>query len=289
MPKPETVSITIYPSTAESADLTVADAMQQVLDAFELLSKAQLGRTGEPTNKVVWRLEKASTNSPLTIEASASSYDPAINLDVEARQAKIAFFEGVNGLLAAKKKPDWMDKDAETTVRRLFARNLNGIGRTDFVFEEGAAPVIVDHRTAARAVNFLERLAAEEAAKIEDLTHEEYGAVEAQVTGTTTHYRKPAINIRLRLAETEIRCVLSSAAAAKIGPQHNWTEVWTQQRVIIMGKIHYDKNGDISLIEAEDIEVLPHAPISIESIERSSGITSEQVSDFLRRGWVDNG
>ena len=166
MPKPETVSITIYPSTAESADLTVADAMQQVLDAFELLSKSQLGRTGEPKSKVIWRLEKASTNSPLTIEASASSYDPAINLDVEARQAKIAFFEGVNGLLAAKKKPDWMDKDAETTVRRLFARNLNGIGRTDFVFEEGAAPVIVDHRTAARAVNFLERLAAEEAAKI---------------------------------------------------------------------------------------------------------------------------
>jgi len=83
--------------------------------------------------------------------------------------------------------------------------------------------------------------------------------------------------------------VLSSAAAAKIGPQRNWTEVWTHQRVIIMGKIHYDKNGDISLIEAEDIEVLPHTPISIEDIERSSGITSEHVSDFLRRGWVDNG
>lgn len=72
MPKPETVSITIYPSTAESADLTVADAMQQVLDTFELLSKAQLERTGEPSSKVVWRLDKASTNSPLTIEASAS-------------------------------------------------------------------------------------------------------------------------------------------------------------------------------------------------------------------------
>ena len=43
------------------------------------------------------------------------------------------------------------------------------------------------------------------------------------------------------------------------------------------------------IIEAEDIEVLPHAPISIEDIERSSGITSEHVSDFLRRGWVHHG
>lgn len=289
MKQPETISITIYPSTAGSVDLAVADAMQQVLDAFELLSKAELERTGKPADKVVWRLENARTNSPFTIEAAASSYNPSINVDIEARQAKIAFFDGISEILTAKKKPDWMDKPAEDIARRMLTRNMNGIGRTDLNFGEGLPPVIIDHRSATRAINFLERLAAEEAAKIEDLTHQEYGAVEAELTGTTTHYRKPALNIRLRLAATEARCVLSPAAAAKIGPQHSWSEVWSQQRVIVFGKIHYDKNGDISLIEAEDIELIPGKVVSLDDIDRQEGVTPDQVATFLKNSWADNG
>ncbi len=82
MIKPETVTIVIYPSGADSDALTVSDAMQQVLDMFVLLAKAEVQKTG--AQQVVWRLERASTNTPLTISAVAVSTDPTGDVDQEA-------------------------------------------------------------------------------------------------------------------------------------------------------------------------------------------------------------
>ncbi len=54
MTKTETVTVVVYPSGADVDNLTVSDAMQQVLDTFALLGKAEAQRIG--SKQIVWRL-----------------------------------------------------------------------------------------------------------------------------------------------------------------------------------------------------------------------------------------
>jgi hypothetical protein len=286
MIRPESITITIHPSEAGADTLSVADAMQQVLDAFELLSKAEARRPGS-NQSVVWKLFRASTNSPLTIEAIAVSTDPAGDVQVEARQAKLAFQDGIHSLIRAREVPDWMDLGARNTVRRLLERTLSGIGMTDISLSETEAPIRVDHRYASRGLIFLNKFEAEEAAKIEDLTRIEYGSAEGSVTGTTTHYSKPTIKIRLRLSGREVKCVLSETAAAKIGPRHNWSEVWSGQRVLVRGRLQFDSSGDISIINAEDLDVIEQTDVPLTEIRSLRSGAAGRVDDHLNNIWGD--
>lgn len=151
MIKPETVTIIVHPSGADSDSLTVSDAMQQVLDIFSLLSKAEADRIG--SENVVWRLESASTNSPFTVSAIAVANDPVSVVDREAQAAKRALGEGWANLLTAREKPSWVDVPAEQIVRRILARSLNGVGRTDIRFDDETADIVIDHPAALRADN----------------------------------------------------------------------------------------------------------------------------------------
>ena len=59
----ERASITVQASSAHPDILSVQDAMQQVLDFFELLTPEDARET-----KFVWKLNIASTNSPFTVQ-----------------------------------------------------------------------------------------------------------------------------------------------------------------------------------------------------------------------------
>ena len=107
MIKPETVTIVVYPSGADADSLTGSDAMQQVLDVFALLSKAEAQRVG--ADHVVWRLERASTNTPLTVSAFAVSSDPEGSVDHEAHLAEITLGEGWLGILRGEQKAAWIE------------------------------------------------------------------------------------------------------------------------------------------------------------------------------------
>lgn len=283
------VKLIVYPSGTGGENLTVADAMQQVLDYFTLLSKAEARDQSNPAN-VVWRLERATTNSPFTVEATAVSSIPDLPIDAQAYQARIAFNEGITKLLRGEEKPIWFDGDAEDAMRRIIGRNLNGIGRTDvdIGLGEDSLPIILDHRTARRAQNFLDIQAAQEAALVEDLSRKEYGSVEGQAIGLTTHYRKPALVIRERLSGRELKCVLPAASATSIGSQHQWNEVWTNQRIVVSGLCHYDTFGNLTLIDAEDISRLNFRDVSVRDVLDpgfSDGLTPQQHLDKL---WGDN-
>ena len=285
MSKPGTISITIYPSVANADDLTVVDAMQQVLDTFIVLSRVEHHAAGQtPLHDIIWKLESASTNSPLTIVASAVSSDPTRSVDAQAANMLGMFTSGITDLINSREVPLWAFFDADKTVSRIFERATNGIGRMDI--RAGAhPPVIIDHKAAFQAINYLRLKQAEAMTRVEDHTHQERGAVEAEVTGTTTHYKKPAISIRLRLGGKSSRCVLSPLAASKVGPQHSWAEVWSNQRVLITGTIHYDQKGDINLIEAEDIEVLTPTTMTLSDLERKDPITEADMHRFLKDSW----
>lgn len=281
------IKVVVYPSGGADDTLTIADAMQQVLDYFALLSKAETKEPGTQVS-VVWRLESATTNSPFTVEATAASSDPEIAVERQALSARNALQDGLGLIFRGEAKPIWMDADAETLMRRIIARNLNGIGRTDVIIDSEARPIILDHRAARRAQNFLDLKAAEEAAQVEDLSRKEFGSVEGQVTGLTTHYTKPALMIRARLSGREVKCVLPSIHAQAIGAQHQWDEVWRNQRVIVTGLCHYEKMGNLFRVDADEISRVVARDVPLDDLRDptfSNGLTPQEHLDRL---WGQN-
>jgi len=107
-----------------------------------------------------------------------------------------------------------------------------------------------------------------------DLTRTEYGSVEAVVVGTITHYGRPALQVRLRLTGDLVKCVVSQDAVEKIGLPHSWYETWSNQRVLIMGEIHYNEEGKIARIEAKKISVIEDKIIPIDEVRGQSQSTA---------------
>ena len=280
----ETVTVVVHPSGTDADNLTVADAMQQVLDTFKLLSRAE---ARDPTSNasVVWRLQKASTNSPFTVEATPLSSHPEIAIDRQAVQALIAFQDGMSAILQAKGKPAWIDDETEQILKRVLARNLNGVGRTDIFIGLEAPPTTIDHRAARRAENFLERIAAEEAAKVEDLTHKEYGSIEGHVTDATSWHGRPAFKIRARLSGKELVCVLPKEAAETVGKAHSWQEVFSKQRVLVSGVCHYNSSGLVTRIDAEEVQTIKARDISISELRDTDFTEGKSPSSHLGIVW----
>ncbi len=281
---PETVTIVVHPSGTDADNLTVADAMQQVLDTFELLSKAEV-KDDSLGASVVWRLERASTNSPFTVEATPVSSNPEISIDRQALNTIHAFQEGINSILHAKGKPQWIDQESEGTLKRILARNLNGIGRTDIFSGYHDAPTSIDHRSARRAQNYLEVLAAEEALKVEDLTRKEYGSIEGHVTDATTWHGRPAFRMRARLSGKELICILSKAEAASIGEEHNWSEVFKRQRVLVSGICHYNPAGIVLRVDVDTITAIKPRDVSLSELRDPNLTAGLSPSDHLRLIW----
>lgn len=280
----ESVTIVIHPSGTDVDSLTVADAMQQVLDTFALLSKAEVK---DPTQdvRVVWQLEHASTNSPFTVKASPLSSNPEVSVTRQATLAVISFKEGVDAILHGKSKPTWMDAAAEDTFKHMLHRNLAGIGRTDFFVAADEPPTIIDHRSARRAENFLELLAAENASRKEDLTRKEYGSVEGYVTVATTYYDKPAFRIRSRLTGRETICVLPKEAAKTIGAAHSWEEVFTKRRVLVSGVCHYNSDGVLTRVDVEDVKEIVSRDVSAKELADPEITSGRSPEEHLRLIW----
>ena len=286
----ETVTIVVHPSGTDADNLTVADAMQQVLDTFELLSKAEF-KDGSSGATVVWRLERASTNSPLTVEAIPVSSNPEFSVDRQAINAILSFQKGMNSVLHAESKPLWIDQESEQTLKRILARNLNGIGRTDIFSDYFKSPTSIDHRSARRAQNYLDVLAAEEALKVDDLTHKEYGSIEGHVTDATTWHGRPAFRMRARLSGKELICILSKTAAAAIGDEHNWSEVFTRQRVLVSGICHYNSVGIVIRVDVDTITAIKPRDVPVSELRDTNFSSGRTPADHLlphlgRQEWL---
>jgi hypothetical protein len=287
MAKPETVTIVVHPSGADADTLTVEDAMQQVLDIFKLLSKAEVERVGH--DNVVWRLQSASANSPFTVSAVAVATDPVTIVDQEAHQAKVALGEGWMGLISARAKAAWIDAPAQEILSRILARSLNGIGRTDIRFDDDEIPpIVIDHQAASRADTYLKLIAAEEAAEHEDLTRTEYGGLEGNITDITTYYRKPAFVIRERISGRELKCVLITPAAQAALGGHEWREAWSNRRVFVSGKIYYNESGQVLRIDAEELTEIETTNPELKDIQKGAPAADQpSPRQFIDRLWKE--
>lgn len=262
----EHLTITIHPAPHKAEELTVKDALQQVLDLVELVERADAA--GSDDVEIVWRLKSATTNSPITFQLEGTSSDPSVSVALRAASAKQAFEEGMNGLLRQGRRAEWMGIPALKAAKRVFNRNVNGIGRTDIRLDdapEGAVIMIIP-QIAHQGALVIERAILDEEQEAPNLSRTEYGSVEGDIISATTYYSRPALVLKERLSNGKVTCVLESGSADHIGPNHSWTEVWNGRRVLVGGALRYNAEGRIERIDAETLEVIEGRNITLDEI-----------------------
>lgn len=276
----ERVTVTISSSAGEDTPLTVEDAMRQILDFFALLSAAG----GEDQDKVAWRLVSISMNSPLRATAEAFPTVPGIPAEPIARREKEALIRAFIDL-EQRQIPEWMDRPARDRARALLARNTEGIARTDVDFYVGENVVSIVPRLARNAIEGIAEAEDQVKPTQEDLSRTEIGSFEAYVIGLTTHYGKPAVEVREKRGDGSVKCPLSAELAERIGQQHRWAEVWNNQRVLVSGRITFRKDGRVGGADVFDIIPVTAVPIGIDAIADPNFTGGLEPETYIRSLW----
>lgn len=277
------VTIKIQPSGGVSTSLTVEDAMQQVLDYIDMLRAADLSENSE---KIIWRLESAQTNSPLEVTAFATGPDPSVSVAYQARQTAERLSNAIADLEKGGAVPSWMEPPTANIAERFFKRNMNGIGRTDITIND-EAPTTIVHATAKVAALSIERSRIETQLEKPDWTRSEYGAVEGEILSATSLWTKPAIIIKERLSGAKINCILSDELADEVGPTHSWDETWEQRRFAITGELHYNADGRLTKIDAIGLREITPSPVNLTELRDLKLIGTESPDDIHVRLWED--
>lgn len=275
----ELVTIQVESNIGEDGPLTVMDTLHQFMDGFELLSAAIAQEPGG--EKVRWRLVALSKNSPATATAEAFSLDPAVPVAPLVRRGKIRFAHGIAGLSEGEVAP-WLEHHARL-AKSMFARNLNGVGRTVFDLDDDVPRTVVVEKIARRGIRAIESHEAEKAGA--DLSRSEFGTIDAHVAETRTWNGRPALNVKDRLSGKTFPCVLSEALAEKVGPTHSWSDAWSGRRVRIQGEIFYDHSGTISRVAARNITDVDPASVDLADLRSIDLLEGRSPTEHLDRLW----
>ncbi|MBX9643226.1 MAG: hypothetical protein K2W91_03885, partial [Novosphingobium sp.] len=172
----ERVTIQVESNIGEDGPLTVMDTLDQFKDAFELLTAAISQEPGG--EKIRWRLEHLSKNSPATVTAVAFTDDPEIVAGPLVHRGKQRFSRDMTALRETGVVSPWL-RQKSSVAKQFLRRNLNGVGKTAFVLEDDAPQTILVERSARASLKSIER--AEAASETEDKSHSEFGMIDAHV------------------------------------------------------------------------------------------------------------
>lgn len=278
------VSITVEPSAEHPNVLDVKDAMQQVLDFFELIS------ADEDKARYVWNLTFAGTNSPFRADAEAVSLDPTVNISAIAQsrvQEAAAFLDEVSH---GKRPTRTLSKRRYDAARKLMRRNTNGVGRTIAKFDRRPTPFTVTPTIAARALAAIEQADTEPFDLLPAKRNRmEIGSVEGTLIDVGTDYNQPAIHIKERRSGKTITCRVDQALMDGISQSADFVDVWEHRRVIVRGKIFYDTSGDVVRVHARSIRRVNPRDMTFRDIEDkdfTEGLDTVEYVDRLREGDV---
>ena len=206
-------------------------------------------RSSDPSSRGHGRLApgaRIDRRSPFTVEATPISSHPG---DTRSRDGLVQPSAPSARHRRRPARPrqagvGWMK--SPSTPQGLLARNLNGIGRTGFIVED-LAPAIIDHRSARRATNYLDVVAAEEALRFQDPDPEG-----VRVGGRARHCRPPRRPDWQPPSASAPACpggmfIWASSRRARgsnVGEDHKWSEVLQEAaRLLVSGVCHYNTQG----------------------------------------------
>lgn len=277
------VTITVQASADHPGVLDVRDAMQQVLDFFELL-----GSEG-PDEPLRWNLVFASTNSPFKATAEAVALQPDVNVTPVAR-ARIAEATGfLNAAVGGRRPAAAIGKKRRDAARRLLNRNLRGVGKSTLDFSsQPNEPLIVTPKLAQAALTTLDE---EEKFSFEflpaDRSRTEVGSLEGELVEIGTDYNQPALHIRERRSGRVVKCRIDQSVQDEIAAAANFRDVWEHRRVVVRGRIAYDAQGDIVRVHARTVTRIIPRQMTIGEIadeDFTGGVRPAEYLERLREG-----
>jgi predicted nucleic acid-binding protein len=120
-----------------------------------------------------------------------------------------------------------------------------------------------------------------------DLSRTEFGSIEGEITETTTYYGTPAIKVQERLNGWGVTCIFSSELAEKARHSRDWDEVWSGRKILIRGRISYDRLGHLFRVHAENIQDVGAArPLTYQDIADPTFTNGLTPQDHIESIWV---
>jgi hypothetical protein len=280
----ESVTVTVRPSAEHPDILTIEDAMKQVLDFFALL-------VPDNQERLIWKLEVASTNSPLTVTGRPASFD---NIDVSmiARAQRSLVADNFRSIALGVRPRRPLSKQKTEIIRRLLVRNTNGIGQTEAVLDDQGPPVLITPGIAQTGIRTLSQKDDETDDNLfarPARTGDEIGSIEGTLLSVGTEYNQPAVLVRERRSGDEIWCRVNPDLKHRISEESGYEDVWEHRRVLVRGIIKYDAQGRIARVIANSIQVLKPrqmTPHDIRDPGFTDGLTPEAYLERLREGEI---
>ena len=270
------LSITMCLAPSAGNYLILSDALNQILDLVDVIVIAETSICSE--QQVVWRLTEAHTNSPpftVAIEPFSVSIDVPVNLTKAESAVKLFDSEFRKLLLGNPSK--LMMNDARKPVERILERNSNGIEQTDIRVNDND-PISIRPKSARIA---REAISSASESNKPDWERTEFGMVEGEIHGLTKWKRKPALVITERLSEKPLNCVLSDSLSKKIGPEHQWSEVWEGNCVSVSGTLHYNSEGELRRVEANQIKKIDWTDVPLTRLRNVDVLKGRTLAEHL--------
>ena len=274
----EPKKIVIEPSADHPDVLHIKDAMQQVIDYFDLL-------TDQSQSNVVWNLERASTDSPFTavgapidLRTDAKAYGLVAN-----HVSRIE--RGLVRLEAGEPLDDDFPVERREIAVKMLKRNMNGIGRTKITIG-GGVEVRIDPINAKRSLDVISGASDETYDFLfSSFARKEIGSLEGRIVELSTDYEEPAVKLRERRTGRDIQCRISAEARNEIEDSLTAGDVWNHRRVRVRGGISYDPGGRILRMYDGRVSYVDPEEVAVGELrdeDFTAGLPAHEYIDRLR-------
>jgi len=263
---------------------TVEDLLAQVADWFAIFKGVEQAIAPDGASEIEWRVTNASKNSPLAFEVTPYPRTHGMDIERRVREVKEYTSAGLAQLRARAERPSYFTPPVLENAQRLFARVTNGLDLTEVDFGDDIPPVTItppDARTASANVTQVRRPA--------EKPYREVGSVDATLQSVERDgYGRAIIHAKLRLNGDTVKCVLSDEAQGGV-EGHTIADVWKNQRIRVVGTIHYRAVGHITQILCDQVQFLrPRSDLpsadDIINTNFTGGLSSEEYLERLRSG-----
>jgi hypothetical protein len=280
MPK---VKVTVQASAEHPDVLDIRDAMQQVLDFFDMLSG------DDDRDTLAWNITYAATNSPFTAEAEAVSVNSDVDITPIANARISETSKYLSDLRTGIRPSKPLTKRRRLAARKVFTRNIQAVGKTTVQFSLPTAPEIILTPTTAQAALTASQIQELPEVKYlaDDRERQEYGSVEGRIVDVSSDYNHPAIRIEERKSGREINCRVGQEVIDAIAKATSLKDVWEHRRVKVRGLIAFDSSGQITRVYAKSVTPIMPRSMTLKDIEDrdfTEGLNTEDYLEKLREG-----
>ena len=247
----KTIKLTIR-ARGHSEAPTVEDLLDQLRDYFAILEGVEQAVAEDGRQAIEWRVIKATTNTPITIEAAAFPKDFAVNIDnrvaVVTRQTALGF----DAIRRGAERPAYFTQPVLQRAEKIFERVTNGLAETKIDYGEAELPNLDITFTVARAAVANTRNMLAPKAK----PYEELGSIEGNAQRIERDDRgRRVLYVRHRMTGEIVKCFVSGDAEREL-QGHQIKDVWQFRRVQVYGTLKYRGVNDLREVDAIRIRFL---------------------------------